>query len=72
MNNKNYATSNPEEIANRKFKLNDVVRVIGRGPDQYKILVFREHEPCCQIEFTEGTLKRLEWMITDELELAGA
>lgn len=60
------------QIAKRKFKLNDMVRVIGKGSDHYKILTFRDHEPCCQLEFTHGTLKRLEWMITDELELVTA
>lgn len=52
----------------QKFQVNDLVRVIAEGPQQYKILNRRDHEPCCQIQRND-VLKRLEWMISEELEL---
>jgi hypothetical protein len=64
------AKSAREEITNRKFKLNDMVRISHLGPELFKILVFRHVEPCCQIEISRDGSKQLEWMGTDELELA--
>lgn len=52
----------------QKFQVNDLVRVIAEGPQQYKVLHRRDHEPCCQIQRND-VLKRLKWMISDELEL---
>lgn len=64
------AKSAREEITNRKFKLNDMVRISHMGLEKYKILMLREAEPCCQIEISSGSSRQLEWMSTHELELA--
>lgn len=64
------AKSARQEITNRKFKLNDMVRISHMGLEKYKILVFREAEPCCQIEISSGSSRQLEWMSTDDLELS--
>lgn len=64
------AKSAREEITNRKFKLNDIVRISHMGLEKHRIVVFREVEPCCQIEISSGSNSQLEWMSTDELELA--
>lgn len=64
------AKSARKESTNRKFKLNDMVRISHMGLEKHRIVVFREAEPCCQIEISIGNSSQLEWMSTDELELA--
>jgi hypothetical protein len=52
----------------RKFQVNDVVRVVAEGRERYRVLIRRDHEPCCQIQ-RNNVLNRLEWMFSEELEL---
>jgi hypothetical protein len=56
-------------VAIRRFQVNDMVRIIAEGQQEYVVLAHRDHELCGQIQKTDGGLKRREWMISQELEL---
>ncbi len=61
-------TTGQNVAGTRRFQVNDVVRIIAEGEQEYVVLVHRDHEPCCQIQRNDPS-KHREWMISEELEL---